>query len=93
MKTLKKVPVIPAFVEECPDKEDMKFGEIYISKKYKGTSHLCLCGCGVECFLPLELNEWELKENNGKITISPSILQRFQCQSHYIINDNVANFV
>lgn len=93
MKTIKQVPVVPVYVESCPLKDEMEFGKIYISLKYKGSTHLCLCGCGVECYLPLKEDWWSLNDDKGKITISPSILQRFECKSHYIITKGKANFV
>ena len=94
MKTIRKETIEPVYANEfLPEKEQMQQGKIYISKKYNASSHLCLCGCGNECYLPFDENEWELTDNNGKITISPSILQRFNCKSHYIIQNGIANFV
>lgn len=94
MKTVRQEIVEPIYVEEyLPSKSEMKQGKIYISKQYNGSSHLCLCGCGEECYLPIKKGEWSLTDNNGKITITPSILQRFDCKSHYIITNGKANFV
>lgn len=94
MKTLKQVEVIPVFVTYVPSKELLEFGKIYISKEYSGCMHLCLCGCGTQCYLPLKHGEWILTEHGSNtISISPSIQQRFECQSHYIITKNKANFV
>lgn len=91
MKTLKKVPVELVYVEFMPD--TMEFGKIYYSEKYHGSNHLCLCGCGQECYLPIMKNEWSLVDDNGKVTITPSILQRFECKSHYIITNGIGNIV
>lgn len=94
MKTLKQVDIIPIYVKEIPSREDMKFGEFYICLQYFATNHLCLCGCGHQCYLPINKDGWRIgdtKEN--KLTITPSILQRFECKSHYIITNNIANFV
>jgi hypothetical protein len=91
MKTLKRVEIDPVFVEFVP--ENLEQNKLYISEKYNGCSHLCLCGCGVTCYLPLNPGEWSIKNNSGKVSITPSILQRFDCKSHYIITNNVANFV
>lgn len=95
MKTIKTVDIIPIYVEYCPPKEQMAQGIIYISKNYNATNHLCLCGCGHECYLPITEGEWTLTEteNGNKISLTPSILQRFDCKSHYIITNNKANFV
>lgn len=94
MKTIKKVEIEPVYVDEfLPNKNEMKFGKMYISVKYNGSNHLCLCGCGTECYLPLNKDGWHLTDNNRKITLTPSILQRFDCRSHYIITNGIANFV
>jgi len=100
VKTLKKVPIRWQKIEgdQClPEVKDMEFGVLYTSWHFKASSHLCLCGCGVQCFLPIGAKfepTWELWEGkNGTISMTPSILQRFECKSHYIITDGVANFV
>jgi len=94
MKTIKQVEVHAEYKDEfLPLKRYMEEGIIYISKLHKCCNHLCLCGCGHECFLPLGKGEWTLTDNNGKITITPSILQRFECKSHYIITNGKANFI
>lgn len=94
MKTLKKVPielVVLAPGDYIPEVKE--FGKMYYSEDFKGASHLCLCGCGHECYLPIKQGEWSLTINNGKVSITPSILQRFECKSHYIITNGSANFV
>ena len=95
MKTIKKVPVIPEFFPgSIPEKPSMKQGVIYISEEFHTAIHLCLCGCGNEVVTPLAENEWILTRNGEKITLSPSIGNyQFPCKSHYIITNNVANFV
>ena len=96
MKTIKQVPVELVELKEgeyIPEKDKMEFGKIYYSKEFKGSNHLCLCGCGHQCFLPIKEGEWSLTNNKGKVSISPSILQRFECRSHYIIINGKANFV
>lgn len=93
MKTLRKEIIESIYIDSLPVKEKMEQGRIYISKKFNGSSHLCLCGCGMECYLPISKGEWELTDDNGKITITPSIQQRFSCESHYIITKGIANFV
>jgi hypothetical protein len=94
MKTIKQVPVELIELKDgeyVPDK--MEFGKIYYSKEFKGTNHMCLCGCGHQCYLPIKDGEWSLLTNNGNVTIIPSISQRFDCKSHYIITNGKANFV
>ena len=94
MKTLKKVSVeLVVLKEDEYMPETKEFGKIYYSPQFKGAGHLCLCGCGVDCYLPIKEGEWSLSEKDGKITITPSILQRFDCKSHYIITNGIANFV
>jgi hypothetical protein len=90
MKTLRKVEIIPVFVEFIPDtlKQDL----VYISKEYKTAVHLCLCGCGNLAVTPLNANGWTLTERDGKVSFTPSILNN-NCPNryHYIITNNVAN--
>lgn len=94
MKTLKRVPVELICIpdnEFIPD--SLEFGKIYYSIEYKISVHLCLCGCNVKCALPIKEGEWNLKIEDSKPTISPSIQQLFECRSHYIITKGIANFV
>jgi len=94
MKTIKTVKINPVFVEFVPKPDDMNELDIYISKKYKVAVHVCLCGCRSQTVTPLGDSGWNISENDGKITIIPSISNaQFECKSHYIIIDNRANFV
>lgn len=92
MKTLKKESILPVYVEFIPEILDQ--GTIYISRRFKTSTHLCLCGCGNKTILPFGPNWWQLYENEKGISITPSIGNyAFPCQSHYIITNNIANFV
>ena len=92
MKTLKKIEVKPIYVKFIPDKLEQNI--IYISKEFGVAIHLCLCGCGNKSVTPFELKSkgWNLIEKDGKISITPSILNT-NCpnQYHYIISNNIAN--
>jgi len=92
MKTIRKVEIIPVFVDTIPmEMEDQK---VYISKKYGCSVHRCLCGCGEKTVLPLGVDQWTLIENGNKVSFTPSVGNfQFDCKSHYIITNNVANFV
>jgi hypothetical protein len=94
MKTLKKVEIVPVYVELISD--TLKQDILYISDTYKTMIHLCLCGCGEQSVLPIHsVIGWQLiKHENDKISITPSILNN-NCpnRSHYIITKNIANFV
>lgn len=46
-------------------------GVLYISREFNLAIHLCACGCGVETVTPL--NEWRITEQNGGVTLRPSI--------------------
>ena len=64
---------------------------IYISKDYGVSIHLCPCECGNEVVIPFRevgIYNWTLKEDKGRVSFSPSILNRFKCKSHYFIQDN-----
>lgn len=92
MKTIKKVPIEPVYVELIPG--ELKPGKLYISKKYNIAIHLCLCGCGEQVVTPLGDTGWSLSEKGDKVSLSPSIGNyNFPCKSHYIITNNIANFV
>lgn len=99
MKTIKKETITPVFLDGyVPPIEEMKEKHVYISLQYNSAQHKCLCGCGEIVNMPLghKNNGWNLVYNNLKTVISfaPSI-GNFQipCKSHYIITNNVANFV
>lgn len=91
MKTIKKIEITPIFVEDYIP-TDLKQNCIYISRRYKTSVHLCLCGCGNISVTPLNKDGWNLIEFNDKITFTPSILNT-NCPNkyHYIITNNIAN--
>ena len=92
MKTLKKFEIIPQFCEFIPEK--LEQGILYISESHRCVIHLCLCGCSGLTVTPLYLNQWTLHKNGDKVSLTPSIANNcFDCKSHYIITNNVANFV
>lgn len=92
MKTIKKVEVFPVFVELIPD--ELKPGHIYISEKYQCSVHLCLCGCGMQTVLPIGKNGWTLLKTEKGVSFTPSVGNfKYECKSHYIISNNIANFV
>lgn len=93
MKTIKRIEIEPVFVELIPS--IMEENKLYISEKYNVSVHNCLCGCGEKTVMPLYGNGWNLiKENNGKVSFTPSVGNyNFTCKSHYIITNNIANFV
>ena len=75
------------FVDNIPDKSEMKNGTLYISLKYNVAIHKCACGCGNEVVTPLdEPNGWVLSYNGKSISLYPSIGNwNLPCQSHYWI--------
>lgn len=94
MKTIKKVPI--ELVELKNDEfmpETLEFGKLYYSKEYGVANHLCLCGCGVKAPIPICPGEWSISNENDKLTVKPSLQQLFECRSHYIITNGIANFV
>ena len=96
MKTLRKVEIIPVWVEDfIPPKEELEENKLYISIKYNTVIHKCLCECGNLSVTPLIKNTgWFLTDVDNKVTLTPSILNT-NCpnKSHYIITKNIANFV
>lgn len=95
MKTIKKVEIVPVFIEQMPS--EFEENKLYISETYgKLAIHLCLCGCKNKTVTPLGGGKnWDLvKEKNGTVSLIGSIGNfRFPCKSHYIITNNIANFV
>ncbi len=101
MKTLKQVPIQIVYVEYIPP--EMEQGKLYFSQKYMQTNHLCFCGCGMQAPIPISsfngdssdgwVGEWTLEDKNGRVTMTPSLLHRHGCQSHYVIQKGNANFV
>lgn len=76
--------LIPEFVEFIPERLAPEV--LYISKRYSTASHLCCCGCGLEVVTPLNPAKWRLIENNGTVSLHPSIGNwSFPCKSHYWI--------
>lgn len=79
--------LIHEFVEHIPKR--LTRGTLYISKKYNTAIHSCCCGCGTETVTPLGPDKWQLKEDNGMISLYPSIgNQNLPCKSHYWITEN-----
>lgn len=84
---MKQLNLTPMFVEFIP--EELQDGVLYISKKYKTAVHKCCCGCGQEVVTPLSPAEWQLRLEQGGVSLTPSIGNwGFPCQSHYWIKRN-----
>lgn len=60
------------FVEFIP--ETIEPGKLYVSHEYATATHLCACGCGQKVVTPLSQHMWDMTEIDGKVTLSPSIL-------------------
>lgn len=86
---MKQTELIPVYCDTVPDV--MKEGVIYISKEFRLANHLCACGCGVETVTPLGKDNWQLTDNNGLVTLRPSI-GNFRWENpyhaHYYITNN-----
>jgi len=93
MKTLKKVAFELVEVDFIPKITEMEFGKLYYSKKYSTTNHLCPCGCGFTTPIPTNKDGWSIDIKNGKVTMTPSILHRSGCKSHYVITNGFANII
>ena len=82
----------PEFVDEITDQ--LKEGVIYISLKYGVAIHLCCCGCmekTVTDLKPKWKDGWNLQDNDGKITLRPSIgnfIGEIPYHAHYFITNN-----
>lgn len=86
----------PVFCEHIPTWKEMEHGVLYISDRFKVSNHLCACGCGQQTVLPFNREKdygknWSLSDNNGKISLNPSI-GNFSGENpyhaHYYITEN-----
>ncbi len=62
-------------------------GVLYVSDEFELCVHLCACGCGRQSVTPFFEGEWTLTREDGRFTLSPSILNR-TCGAHYFVRDN-----
>ena len=79
----------PVECEEIPAEKEP--GKLYITKQYGVAVHLCACGCGGKTVTPLGAGEWSLTENNGMVTLRPSIGNwsgESPYHAHYFITNN-----
>lgn len=90
--------LIPEFYKHIPNPIDMKVGILYISMEYGVCIHFCACGCGQQCVTPFytedlsrEFHRWEFKNEDGLISLSPSILN-YGCNAHYFLIRNEIKF-
>lgn len=87
----------PVYVEQMPHEKE--HGKLYISKKYGITIHLCACGCGQQSVCDIKprwKDGWTFTENNGEVSLSPSI-GNFNGErpyhAHYYITNNKIRWV
>lgn len=86
---MKTESITPVHVKFIP--EQLEQGKLYISKEFEIAIHLCACGCGGKAVTPLGDGGWVLTENNGTITLRPSIgnwTGEKPYHAHYYITDN-----
>ena len=89
LRNLKTNSIIPEYVDYMPS--ELEEGKLYISEKFKLAIHLCACGCKVKTVTPLGNGEWNLTQNNDKVSLSPSIgnfTGENPYHAHYFITDN-----
>ena len=101
METAQTVEITPVFVDGyMPDYDTFEERKVYISRQYNTAIHRCLCGCGGKTVMPIgdenntEKTECTMQENEDKVSFSPSVGNwNFPCRSHYVITNNIANFI
>lgn len=82
----------PIFCEQIP--KELEDGKLYISEEHGTAIHLCACGCGIETntkLIPHWNDGWSLTNNNGLITLRPSIGNfkgEHPYHAHYYITNN-----
>lgn len=86
----REVEIIPEYVHFVPEKKQERI--LYISKEYRTAIHLCLCGCGNLTVTPITgdaAGGWDLIEEDGKVSLYPSIGNQKICGAHYWIKKNI----
>jgi hypothetical protein len=87
---LEKLTEIQTVFVELIDFE-LQYGFLYVSEEYATAVHLCACGCGGKTVTPLGKGEWNLSNNNGVVTLRPSIgnfAGENPYHAHYYITNN-----
>lgn len=93
MKTLSRTPFkLMALADGEYVPERLEPGIFYHLPWVGGSAHLCACGCGEKCWLPIKDGEWTISDTI-RLTVEPSIQQRFACSSHYVIVDGEARLL
>ena len=85
--------------------EDEKTSILYVhtlNEDIMGVSYKCPCGNCVfseshSVYIPIsdleEVNLWVASIRDSKLTLSPSVKMRGECESHYFIKDNKIEWV
>jgi hypothetical protein len=69
--------------------ENLEFGILYVSIRFRMTIHACCCGCGDKVVTPLSPSRWQLIYDGKTVSLEPSIGNwNSECQSHYWITNN-----
>lgn len=79
----------PVQCKHIPDQ--LEAGKLYISHEFKIAIHLCACGCGGQTVTPFNDRGWTLTDNEGKVTLRPSIGNwsgESPYHAHYYVTDN-----
>lgn len=84
--------ITPVHCDVIPN--ELENGKLYISLEFGTAVHLCACGCGqktVTRLQPCWRTGWTLTENNGAVSLRPSI-GNFSGEkpyhAHYFITNN-----
>lgn len=86
---MKLTQLTPVYFKYIPD--ELEPGKLYISNEFNIAMHLCACGCGGQTVTPLSPAEWTMTDNEGKVTLRPSIGNwsgENPYHAHYYITDN-----
>lgn len=80
------------FVEYMPSPTELEYGVLYVSLMFGLVICLCPDGCGEQVVCPIKPKDpegWTYSEENGKVTLSPSVLET-SCpnKAHFFIREN-----
>lgn len=79
------------FVTYMPSPTAYEYGVLYVSLYFGLVICLCPDGCGEQAIMPIkphDPNGWDYKEENGKVTLSPSIATNCPNGGHFFIREN-----
>jgi hypothetical protein len=77
-------------VERFPEK--IEAWNLYWSKEFEMSAHLCACGCGDRIYLPVGPVDYSITLDPNGPTLRPSVGNWNVCNAHYLITDGAVQW-